>query len=276
VNKQLAKNFVTKAEVEALYRNHRDNNIAGFKSLDVNQDGKLTYREVVFSAPGIAKAFTFLDQGRKGYLAQSDFFQRRVVINFKSATSTQKSTSADANIFDSENSPAANSATTILSDTAVEDGVARVDETATEVLPEGVLTWNQWVAAEALSPEGVGGNALAKDECKADQCIDTIVVICGLECSIIGSGGGDGIYIEPTVEINPGLDLGTKPFVFEDLIKQGGKLFCKYSDEPCAQPGWLTRMLAQCATYGSGVQGSCNSAVYTESLANDCRNTKPC
>jgi hypothetical protein len=78
----------------------------------------------------------------------------------------------------------------------------------------------------------------------------------------LDSGGGNG--------------MGTKPFVFEDLIKQGGNLFCKHSVEPCAQPGWLSRMLVQCATYGSGVQGSCNSAVYTESLANDCRNTKPC
>jgi hypothetical protein len=70
-------------------------------------------------------------------------------------------------------------------------------------------------------------------------------------------------------------DMGTKPLIFSDLIKVGGP-FCKKDDEVCGHGGWLSRMLVQCATYGPGPQGGCNSAVGVESQANDCRNTKPC
>lgn len=254
VNKQLAKNFVTKAEVEALYRNHRDNNIAGFKSLDVNQDGRLTYPEVVFRAPGIAKAFTFLDQGRKGYLAQGDFFQRRVVINFKSATATQKSMLADPNNADSGNTTAAIFTPDSMSSIAP-DGTMPLANESIETLPDGVMNWDQWVAALALKPEGFGRNSLAKDECKADQCVDEIVVICGSDCGA-GGGGGDSIDISPiVVMVDEREEDFTKPA--QEACKKGCDAIYRLEVAACSSAPGGARGRAICYGAAAAVYGVC-------------------
>jgi hypothetical protein len=235
VNKQLSKNFVTKAEVEALYRSHRANNIAGFKSLDANHDGKLAYSEVVFRAPGIAKAFTFLDQGRKGYLVQSDFFQPRVVINFKSAAPARKSMLVDPDNTDLNNTTDAILTPNSMSSVALDNMMPLANESTNEALPEGVMNWDQWVAAEALRPEGFNRNSLAKDECEADQCMDEIVVICGSDCGTGGGGGGDHIDISPIVVMvdEREEDFGLSAERVAEIIQKIAKNACVKKGDDC-------------------------------------------
>jgi hypothetical protein len=285
VNKQLAKNFVTKSEVEALYRSHRDNNIAGFKSLDTNHDGKLTYPEVVFKAPGIAKAFTFLDQGSKGYLAQSDFFQSRVLINFKSAISAQKLKPGDLGNTDLDDATASISAPDSVSTRALNDQMPSANESGSEVLPYGVMTWDQWAAAEAVNPEYSRHNGLMKveEKCEADQCNDEIVVICGIDCGG-GDGGGwgggiDPITIEPIVVVDPGSDNGaTTPDKTEkvlNFIKVSATL-CWKSPESCAGD-WSSRVIRDFCRGVSGIipvvsTAVCTGVVNLEANVESCKN----
>jgi hypothetical protein len=247
VSPQLHKGYVTKVEVEALYSEHRARNISAFNALDKNHDGKVSYQEVVAGAPTLAKAFAYLDQGPKGYLTLNDFFSPRFIIQFTSVGSPGKSTPQDVPNLETLGAASPVSGSSDMALTQVEENALFADESPVvngaglEQLPEGVLTWDQWM--ENLS---LGNAPRAKDGCPPGtpsevQCIDTI--------TIVGQRDPEPYpVLDPFMPLEPiviigSIDMGTKPSP-ESIVELIRKSSCMKSDEDCGV--FSTRVLNEC------------------------------
>jgi hypothetical protein len=288
VSKQLAKGHVTKSEVEDAYKAHRARNLSAFKTIDANRDGKVTYSEVALRAPALAKAFTHLDQGAKGYLLPSDFFSRSFVLSFSFPITSGKTTFADGtNAILANASPhgqlrdgevtAGEDGFSLPTD-AMSDGAGQVDE----LLPEGVISWEQFVAGAGDGNILSGPVAKAKTNalCVVDENGDCVTIVVTPGPDEDDGGGPSGpldifnpfgpIVVLDPIEVSAGVDSET----FKKLFKTV-RLFCKRSDETCAE--WGSRMAASVCGRGAYVSTAtvCNISVQEEIQAG-CVNLVSC
>jgi hypothetical protein len=286
VSKQLSKGHVTKAEVETAYKALRSRNVTAFKALDADHDGKVTYAEVVLRAPALAKTFAYLDQGTKGYLTLSDFFSRKLLLDFKPAASSKNAALSELlNASAPHTSQPINDESVSNHDALapMADALAYTSEAIGDQLPEGVLTWNQWLqTADALSIAYLD-TCVAKVGCTPEvECVEEIVVFPGPD----DDGGPSGpldifdpwgpiVVLEPIV-VTPGDDNAVKPEDVERITKKIINATCIKTGEDCGT--YSQRVLVQCyaETGLVGIVAVCRHVAIALQLACSEGQIKPC
>ena len=246
MGKDLLKGHVSRQELIAAYNLHRSTKINVFRVMDADSDGRLTPAEISARAPKMMEAFAYLDQGKKGYLSQADFFPANALLSFTASARKRSTTEiltapAESSLGDALGSSVTNGATVVPLD-GVEDGI----ESRANAL-EDMMTFAQLMAlpdearAAYLHPSrrktSCGGTN--QPPCEIDVIIVTDSRLNLASESFYGGGGGfqhvsfDAVISYDLLEAAPVPDF------------QKDKRLCIQAGEVCSP--WGTRAQGICA-----------------------------